>query len=383
MNVAKYIGLFLLKNEQCYVNGLGTLQLLRKPASYNGTHLIAASHEINIVPGGNVDESLANYIATNEQVSITKASAALKEFSSNTKSRLQAGEVVPLPYLGKFTSDEGRIGFTTATHLQFQPAAIAANRGLTTTQKPQERTPIPHTPYTPNTPIGSPLATAPQQPPAQATPAMPTPQHQTQQHNYAEEDNGTRINWARIIFVLLLLIVLAAGAFYCYKRWIAPKHATTTNTTNTPQLTMPTSMDGNIDETELDEENNALLTDSSIVDTTNNLSATSETEEIIGEVPAKEEVQTEPVREREQAPPPTTTKKKFFKKIILKTYDKKADAYNHKRLLNSKGIPAQVIEEDVNYFFVTLDVNTNTTDSAKVMDSMSRKFNPENGVIIY
>ncbi len=113
MDVAKYIGFFLLKNEQCYINGLGTLQLLRKAATYDGQHLQAATHEIVMVPGGNVDESLANYIATNEQVSITKASNALKEYSAETKSMLQAGNVVSLQHLGKFTADDGRIGFIT------------------------------------------------------------------------------------------------------------------------------------------------------------------------------------------------------------------------------------------------------------------------------
>ena len=65
MDVAKYIGLFLLKNGQCYVHGLGTMQLVRKPASYDGQALQPSSYEILMAPCGNVDEALSNFIANN------------------------------------------------------------------------------------------------------------------------------------------------------------------------------------------------------------------------------------------------------------------------------------------------------------------------------
>src|SRR5690606_4551128 len=110
-NVARYIGLFLLKNEQCYVHGLGTLQLLRKASSYDGQSLQPYWYEVTISAGGNVDESLANFIANNEQISISKASNSLSEFSTDTQTRLKAGEDVELPQLGKFTWEDGRVAF--------------------------------------------------------------------------------------------------------------------------------------------------------------------------------------------------------------------------------------------------------------------------------
>ena len=145
MDVAKYIGLFLLKNEQCYIHGLGTLQFSRKHATYDGQNLQPPSHEIIMVAGGNVDESLANYIATNEQISITKASNALRDFSAETKINLDAGNMVSLAHLGKFTSTDGRIGFITDPHLQYKASPIAAQKGVSMRQN--ERPPIPHQPY--------------------------------------------------------------------------------------------------------------------------------------------------------------------------------------------------------------------------------------------
>lgn len=223
MDVAKYIGLFLLKNEQCYIHGLGTLQFSRKAATYDGQNLQAPSHEIIMVPGGNVDESLANYIATNEQISITKASNALRDFSSETKMNLDAGNMVSLPHLGKFTSADGRIGFVTDPHLQYKATAIPAQKGVSMRQN--ERPPIPHQPYVPTTPVGSPMATQ--------QPGMPPTSPHMQQYMH-EQEEPERLNWARIIFVILLLIVMAGITYYGYERYMAPKPRAVK-----PPLTLP------------------------------------------------------------------------------------------------------------------------------------------------
>src|SRR6185437_14180538 len=102
MDVAKYIGLFLLKNHFCYIHGLGNLELHKKSASYDGTALQAPSYEVVVTPAGSIDDNLANFIATNEQTSISKASNALRDFSIQARADLQAGKEVLIPHIGKF-----------------------------------------------------------------------------------------------------------------------------------------------------------------------------------------------------------------------------------------------------------------------------------------
>lgn len=364
MDVAKYIGLFLLKNEQCYIHGLGTLQFSRKPAAYDGQNLQAPSHEIIMVQGGNVDESLANYIATNEQISITKASNALRDFSTDTKNTLQAGNLVPLPHLGKFTFTDGRIGFITDPHLQYKTAPIKAQKGVSLQHN--ERPPIPHQPYIPTTPIGSPLA-APGQPPA-------SPHMQQYMHQQEEPE---RLNWARIIFVLLLLIVMAGGAYYAYERYMAPKARTVK-----PALSLPEDVNEEPEQTEFAEES-ILPVDSAIVDSLGN-----EPEESIQATPApateqnRNAITSQNTKNGSPVTPQQPPAKYITLKAVLNTFDNKDEAYARKRSLSAKGLPVEVIEEDTNYYFVIMNVKTTNPNNKQVLDSISNLYNPE-GVFPY
>lgn len=351
MDVAKYIGLFLLKNEQCYVHGLGTLQWLRKPATYDGQALLASSHEIIMVPGGNVDESLANFIATNEQISITKAAGALKEFSAETKNQIQAGNPVRLPHLGKFTADDGRIGFITDPQLQFKAAPILAQKGVSLQHN--ERPAIPHQPYISTTPIGSPLA-------GQApTPAMP---HVRQYMQDAEPKE--RLNWARIIFVILLLIVMAGGAYYGYERYLAPKKSS-----QKPVLTMPDKMEEEAPVEELPVDTAMSADSTMLTDSIGN-----EPTEVAPPIPGQTIV---PEKATTTAPVTVQPPQKMRSmKIIVNSYDNKEEAYRRKRSLEAKGNKVEVLEVDTNYFDVIMVIKTSNRDDYRVQDSMSKLYNP-------
>lgn len=363
MDVAKYIGLFLLKNEQCYVHGLGTLQLSRKPATYDGQSLQGPSHEIIMVPGGNVDESLANYIATNEQISITKASNALRDFSSETKNNLDAGNMVTLPHLGKFSSADGRISFITDPRLQYKAPPIKAQRGVAMQQN--ERPPIPHQPYIPTTPVGSPMA---EQMQAQS-PASP----HMQQYMHPQEE-PERLNWARIIFVLLLLIVMAGGAYYAYERFLAPKPKAAK-----PALTLPQAIEEEIEPEPL--QPSVLPADSA---ENNNIG--DEPEETM---PAATGVQTQPTTTpiantaREEQPtnntltPPPTQAKMITSNMVIATTDSKAEAYKKKKALNASGYNVEVREIDTNLFDVVLKVKTSHGDIVRIEDSLTKVFGRE------
>ncbi|HEY9178518.1 MAG TPA: HU family DNA-binding protein [Flavipsychrobacter sp.] len=363
MDVAKYIGLFLLKNEQCYVHGLGTLQLSRKPATYDGINLQGPSHEIIMVPGGNVDESLANYIATNEQISITKASNALRDFSSETKNNLDAGNMVTLPHLGKFSSADGRISFITDPHLQYKAPSIKAQRGVSMQQN--ERPPIPHQPYIPTTPVGSPMA---EQMQAQS-PASP----HMQQYMHPQEE-PERLNWARIIFVLLLLIVMAGGAYYAYERFLAPKPRAVK-----PALTLPEAAE---EETISEPEQQTLLP----TDTVINATVGDEAVETMApatatqpQTPATTVVN--PARAEQPKnnnPEPTPTQAKMItSNMVIATTDSKAEAYKKKKALNASGYNVDVREIDTNLFDVVLKVKTSHGDIIRIEDSLTKLFGRE------
>lgn len=124
MDIAKYIGLFLLKNNFVYLHGLGNLELKKKPASYDGESLRAPEYDAVLTPGGSIDDTLANYIATHEQTSISKAANALKEFSMATRAELAAGRNVEIPGIGAFTEQNGLVRFIANPHLQHVPPAV-------------------------------------------------------------------------------------------------------------------------------------------------------------------------------------------------------------------------------------------------------------------
>lgn len=78
MDVAKYIGTFLLKNQFCYIHGLGNLELRRKPASFDGEALQGPQYTVVLTSGGSIDDNLAAFIANGEQTSISKAASTLR-----------------------------------------------------------------------------------------------------------------------------------------------------------------------------------------------------------------------------------------------------------------------------------------------------------------
>ena len=128
MDVAKYIGLFLLKNNFVYIHGLGNLEIRKRPASYNGEALQGSSYEVLVTPMGSIDDNLANFIATNEQISISKASNALREFSQQARADLQAGKSVVIPSIGSFVEEKGKTHFITDANFQYTPPDIPSMR---------------------------------------------------------------------------------------------------------------------------------------------------------------------------------------------------------------------------------------------------------------
>lgn len=107
MDIGQYVGLFLLKNEYCYLPGIGSLQVIKRSANFNKETLNtdAPGYEIVFVKGaGSIDDTFANFIANNERISIAQAANHLKDYAAACKLELNEGRDVIIYGIGKFIS---------------------------------------------------------------------------------------------------------------------------------------------------------------------------------------------------------------------------------------------------------------------------------------
>lgn len=117
MDIAKYVGLFLLKNEYCYLPGIGSLQIIKRTATFNKETLNteAPGYEVVFVKGsGSIDDTFANFIANNERISIAQAANHLKDFCAYSKAELVEGRDILIHGVGKF------IGKNNGTEIFFE-----------------------------------------------------------------------------------------------------------------------------------------------------------------------------------------------------------------------------------------------------------------------
>ena len=186
MDIAKYIGQFLLKNNYCYIHGLGNLELVKRPAVHDGKGLLPPAYEVIVTAGGSIDDSFANFIATNEQISISKAANALRDFSMQARNDMQAGKEVLIPGIGKFTEEGGKVRFHTDAHFRFAPAGMPTLKN----SKQLEDQKI-------------------------------TPAHKP---SYPPPASANSVNWTMVIIVAVLFVILGAGGYgyYYYRKMQAP-----------------------------------------------------------------------------------------------------------------------------------------------------------------
>lgn len=197
MDIAKYIGLFLLKNNFCYIHGLGNLELKKRPAAYNGDALIPPGFDVTLSPSGSIDDNLANFIASNEQISISKASNALRDFSTQARADIAAGKPVGVPAIGTFYEDEGKIRFATDPNLRYTPPPIS----VTKVNKSVEQSPV--------LPVSIKTETS-----GSSRPYVPV-------HTPSEEgdDDVPKLNWSRIILAGIVVLALAAIGTFAVKKY--------------------------------------------------------------------------------------------------------------------------------------------------------------------
>lgn len=327
MDVAKYIGLFLLKNNFCYIHGLGNLELKRKPASWNGDALVAPAYDVLLSPSGSIDDNLANFIASNEQISISKASNALRDFSTQARADLGAGREVVIPSIGKFYEEEGKIRFSADPHFKHTPAPIPAAKVARTV----EQQPI--IPGTAHADAGS-----------QGRPYVPvhTPEEE-------EEEETPSLNWPRIILATIVILSLAAIITFAYKKYAGGEDTlqpVIPTKDNPPVQTVPVAP---IPQT---------ADSASVVDSNTTPS---------------------PAAEANVPPPPGQMK--FM--AILESYSNREKAEKRKNQMIAWGKDVQLIIEDTGKYFVVMAITCPVKDTARVLDSLSRLYNPPDKVKMY
>lgn len=111
MDIAKYIGLFLLKNKYCCLQGLGNLEIKKNASKHNGTELTGSAYYAKLNPVGSIDDSFPNFIANNEQVSIAKASNEISEFIKSAKEKMAEGGSIEIPSIGAYMMKNNQLHF--------------------------------------------------------------------------------------------------------------------------------------------------------------------------------------------------------------------------------------------------------------------------------
>ena len=122
MDIASYIGQFLLRNKYCYLHGIGSLKLNKLPKSDAGSY----AYHVQLLPGGSIDDLFANFVATSEQVSISKAANAIREYNTEIRSLLDAQQKVIIPTIGYLVKVDSHYTFVTDDNFSYQPSVNPA-----------------------------------------------------------------------------------------------------------------------------------------------------------------------------------------------------------------------------------------------------------------
>jgi hypothetical protein len=111
MDIAKYVGLYLLKNKYCCLQGLGNVEIKRTAAQHDGKELISGTYYATLNPMGSIDDAFPNFVANNEQVSIAKASNEISAFIQESKAKMALGSSVVIPSVGQYVMKEHELHF--------------------------------------------------------------------------------------------------------------------------------------------------------------------------------------------------------------------------------------------------------------------------------
>lgn len=323
MDIAKYIGLFLLKNNFVYVHGLGQLEIKKRPATYSEDALQPPAYDVFLSQVGSIDDNLANFVATNEQVSISKASNSLREFSMAARSDIQAGKTVEIPGIGKFAEEKAKVIFITDPNFRYAPAAIPAVK----IARRQDET----------------IYTA-------TSTKIPSIKPQYEEEEDDDSDSKSGISWVKIMLWLAILAIICALAYFGYQ------YMRNHNGTEEPPLIETPKQDT------LPQMSPPVMVDSTLLpqtDTTTQVDTIATTPPVVAT--------------------PSGPTVSFA--VVLNNYTDEAKAKRRVDKLKSYGNPVRLeVGKDSSYLVVLAVSKAIVADTSKLMDSLARTFNPTEGV---
>jgi len=140
-DISHYVSQFLLRNKYCYLHGIGSLKLVTVFDKDANT----TNYQVQLLPGGSIDDLFANFVATSEQVSISKAANAIREYNSEIRSLLDAQQKVIIPNIGYLVKVDNHYTFITDDNFSYQPSVntslkYASNRSIAETKQIEEET---------------------------------------------------------------------------------------------------------------------------------------------------------------------------------------------------------------------------------------------------
>lgn len=330
MDIPKYIGLYLLKNNFCYVHGLGNMEMKKVSATYDSQALTGPSFQVVLSHTGSIDDNFANFIATNEQISISKASNALRDFSTQARTDLHNGKEVVIPSVGKFTEKNGVVQFITDPHLQYTPPSIPTLRSA----KRLEEATVFNT-YTPaNIDFNEP-----------GTTPAPTNSFNT----------GT-INWGKIAIMVGILVVIIAAAIIGIS-YFTGRQSSQPSFAPPPQVIAPK-------DTAKPQAMSVAAMDSiaKLADTTHKSAL--------------------PAMGNPPAPAAAPVANTIQYKVLLNSYDNLAKAQKRMDRLKGFHYAVQLVTKDSAHYQIVLPVSSAAADTTHVLDSLKRVLNPK-GVSMY
>lgn len=312
MDIAKYVGLFLIKNEYCFLPGIGSLQVIKKKAAYNKESEQLSGPTYDVVFDqryGSIDDSFANFIANNERISIAHAANHLKDFCAAAKQELKEGKEVIVPAIGKFVGGpNATVQFIADPNLSIQGRTIPYFKNSTSNEVKREE---PITQIIENTSF--------REPKGDEEIVLKAPQ----------------VNWGKIIMLVAIVLVVIAGGIFLF--WYmnnsktdkpVPEAAPVVEEQQTPPVT------------------DTMVSQKPATQTTTVAPATNAD----GTITYNVALHQYPTRERAES-----------RVAKLKSYG------------NST---VSMIAKDSATFFVTMSVSSSPADTTKVVDSLKKLFNP-------
>lgn len=130
MDIAQYIGKFLVRQQYCSLSGLGVFELKKLPAAVKPSEgsIAPPKYQVSFTPVGSIDDSFASFIAGHENVSINNATNNIKEYCASVKQQLGEHGQVAVPGLGRLTMQGGKISFEQSGDLDlgYEPVPVPA-----------------------------------------------------------------------------------------------------------------------------------------------------------------------------------------------------------------------------------------------------------------